>query len=75
MSGVLTEDAIKEAIKMRLEKEVASIITEEMEKIQAAVVRRVHAATDAIALKVLSYYSVERNQGNIVITVRKELSQ
>jgi oligoendopeptidase F len=71
MSNVITAEAFDKAMRDAVRQRLEEIVAEEAAETAKRVSERVRAEADALALKLLSYYDVSRDQRGIVITVRK----
>lgn len=72
MAGIITPETFDKALREAVSSRIHEIISEETGSTVARIEQRVRDEADALALRLLSYYDVYRDQRGIVITVRKE---
>lgn len=65
------EADITKALQATLHARVGELLAEEIKKAKEHIERRIREEADKMALDILNFYSIERHQQNIVITVKK----
>lgn len=68
---ITDHDLIFKAIETGIHAEISKVIEEEIEQAKVSIETKIRKSVDAIALSVLSFYSMERMGAQLIITVNK----
>lgn len=69
------EEAFLSAVKKLINEKISELAEQEMQNVFQNIEKKVAKEVDAMALLVLSHYTIERNSREIIIRVSKEFNQ